>query len=159
MADENAMSVQQRNAMAAMEDPANRQTLTQRYAPNLREYMPEWLANYLAEAMKYPMVPGFRGPMGGGLSPQDFAIAEQLRNKGMNGAAGRPWETADTMGQFTGVRNWSRVPEPDPYRAAVLEQRFGRKAGNVNQPPEPGSVEAWRMARQRDGAFRWPETD
>jgi hypothetical protein len=49
-----------------MLDPTNRQTLTQRYAPDLRQHLPPMLADYLAEALKYPIAPGFRGlPMGG----------------------------------------------------------------------------------------------
>src|SRR5262245_46837100 len=46
----------------ALLDQANTQTLTQRYAPNLRQHLPPMAADYLAEVLRYPMMPGFRGP-------------------------------------------------------------------------------------------------
>lgn len=124
---------------ALMEDPANRQTLMQRYAPNL-DWMPDIAKKYLLEALKVPLGFAFRGPiMSGpakGLTPQDFVTASRLsdpRKYGygqdiVGGAPNTPPKWVDSSGH---QRHYSS-PQLAASEGMVSELPSGRATNAVN---------------------------
>jgi len=125
------------------QDPASKQTLLQRYTPNVGQYLPDTVRNFLTQALGAGAALGFRGPiMGGRLTPQDFTIARQLDRSmpralmGQWDAAGQPVKTPIDPG-FAATPSNPLGEVRAPYDQALIQQQFGRglrPAGAFRRP-------------------------
>lgn len=127
--------------------------------PPIRENLPSWLADYLAEASKYaPMaVPAMRAPvMRGGLAPQDFPLASRIERSLNAREATNPSNDRGITGGEPNQQRWSETFNEGPlapleyWRSShELAARDGMKPNALADPLALRRQLSWRPANER----------
>jgi len=158
------------------QDPASKQTLLQRYTPNLGQYLPDTLRNFLTQSLGAGAALGFRGPIltgrPAGLTMGDFRIAPQMEanaqalsnvrtaygqgrtDPAIVGGAGDPSMGVQHLGRL------ARFSTPQPFRPPV-DAALGESVANTDpaarslgffdrEPATPYDLAVGRQQQRRD---------